>query len=957
MNKQLKLIATFGSLFVLSTLVSNKIFAQTTANGIFFQAIARDNFSNPAKDRKIYIESSIIQYTATGTKVLIEQHEATTDETGVFNISLGNGKRIGGSATNLTYIDWAMGPYYLSLKIAITPRAPIPNWDYTKEWIDLGTTPFGTVPYALYAGSALGLNDKLSISDTTSMLAIYAKAQVLKALETTVSSKIASTDTAAMLAPYKKMVNEIIASNITSLTAGAINTALNSKVNVADSTTKYVTPTQLAAKTIDLTPITNAISLKANKVDVDSTLITKVSLADSTTLYVTPTQLSAKTFDLAPINTSIATKVDKVIGKGLSSNDFTTAEKTKLGAIYGTNTGDQDLSLLATTASLVLKANTSDVTTGLALKENISNKSTAVDLGGISPSDVLFPTQKAVKDYVAANNAGGGVADGGITTIKIADAAVTDAKINTVSGSKVIGNIVGSAATASLAGNITATTNTTLTSLSSLATVGTITSGVWSGTAVAVEKGGTGATTASAARTNLGLVVGSDVLANRTFGTAANNNTADFEVPLTFTSPLSRVTNTISIPAATTSVNGYLSSTDWTTFNAKQTALTAGSGISISAGTISATGLTTSNLSSTAGITNAQLAGSIAASKLVGTDITTVGTLIAGAVPYSLLTGTVPTFNQNTTGNAATATTATTAGTATTTIGNAGTATKLATARTINGVAFDGSADITITSSADAGTLTGTTLKSTITGSSLATVGTITSGVWSGTAVAVEKGGTGLTSAGTNGQVLSTTGSGTLTWTTPSTTATAYSGTLPVANGGTGAATLTANNVLLGNGTSALQAVAPGTTGNILTSNGTTWISAAASGGGGTHTIGESYGGGKVFYVTTDGLHGLIAETQDQSLSSNWYGAQNNISISGNHSAAGKLFTDWRLPTRDELNLLYSKKVTVGGFASINYWSSTEADYVNAWSQNFNGGGQGYYFKGDAVYVRAIRAF
>lgn len=57
-------------------------------------------------------------------------------------------------------------------------------------------------------------------------------------------------------------------------------------------------------------------------------------------------------------------------------------------------------------------------------------------------------------------------------------------------------------------------------------------------------------------------------------------------------------------------------------------------------------------------------------------------------------------------------------------------------------------------------------------------------------------------------------------------------GTLPVANGGTGAASLTANNVLLGNGTSALQVVAPGSSGNILTSNGTTWTSAAAPAGG-----------------------------------------------------------------------------------------------------------------------------
>jgi hypothetical protein len=57
-------------------------------------------------------------------------------------------------------------------------------------------------------------------------------------------------------------------------------------------------------------------------------------------------------------------------------------------------------------------------------------------------------------------------------------------------------------------------------------------------------------------------------------------------------------------------------------------------------------------------------------------------------------------------------------------------------------------------------------------------------------------------------------------------------GTLPVANGGTGATTLTTNNVLLGNGTSALQVVAPGTLGNVLVSNGTTWVSQAPAASG-----------------------------------------------------------------------------------------------------------------------------
>jgi hypothetical protein len=58
-------------------------------------------------------------------------------------------------------------------------------------------------------------------------------------------------------------------------------------------------------------------------------------------------------------------------------------------------------------------------------------------------------------------------------------------------------------------------------------------------------------------------------------------------------------------------------------------------------------------------------------------------------------------------------------------------------------------------------------------------------------------------------------------------------GVVTVAQGGTGLTTLTANNVILGNGTSSPTFIAPGTTGNILTSNGTTWTSIAPASGDG----------------------------------------------------------------------------------------------------------------------------
>jgi hypothetical protein len=133
-------------------------------------------------------------------------------------------------------------------------------------------------------------------------------------------------------------------------------------------------------------------------------------------------------------------------------------------------------------------------------------------------------------------------------------------------------------------------------------------------------------------------------------------------------------------------------------------------------------------------------------------------------------------------------------------------------------------------------------------------------GVASATAYALLAGGTTTTgpfqsiaSVGTAGQVLTSNGAGALptfqaasggvttisfgsTGLTPSTAtsgAVSVAGTLAVANGGTGATTITANSVILGNGTSNLGAnlVAPGSSGNVLTSNGSTWTSAAAGGG------------------------------------------------------------------------------------------------------------------------------
>ena len=74
-------------------------------------------------------------------------------------------------------------------------------------------------------------------------------------------------------------------------------------------------------------------------------------------------------------------------------------------------------------------------------------------------------------------------------------------------------------------------------------------------------------------------------------------------------------------------------------------------------------------------------------------------------------------------------------------------------------------------------------------------------------------------------------------------------------------------------------------------------------------------------------------------------------------------FTDWYLPSKDELNTLYENSDAVGGFAvnadywSDFYWSSSESSDGDAWSQNFIDGFQYSNFKDNSIRVRAVRAF
>ncbi len=140
--------------------------------------------------------------------------------------------------------------------------------------------------------------------------------------------------------------------------------------------------------------------------------------------------------------------------------------------------------------------------------------------------------------------------------------------------------------------------------------------------------------------------------------------------------------------------------------------------------------------------------------------------------------------------------------------------------------------------------------------------------------------------------------------------------------------------------------------------NGSSWDEVAATSK--TYSVNTFYAelGGYVIQISPNGKHGLVVAMQDQGIS-NWYEANDLLSNPSNHDADGKEFSDWRLPTKRELNLMYVV-YNNGNAASLNanvYWSSTGLDDSNAWTQNFLFGNQYDYDKGNTYNVRAVRAF
>ena len=323
--------------------MSFSAFAQAP-NLLNYQGVVRNSVGNPLPNQTMKLRLSIHDLLPSGAVVYSEIRQITTNLGGLFSVQIGSAGASSSTGT-LGGVNWIVGNKFLQVELD-----PASNNNY----LDIGTVQLVSVPYAFGAGSAATVKTNANLTGVVTSVGNA----------TSIANGAITSDMIGTLNKSKVGLDLV---NNTSDAAKPISTAtqavLDKKLAIADSTNGYVTPSQLAAKTFDQTPITNAIA-------------GKLAIADSVNGYVTPTRLAAKTFDTTSLSNRINLKA--------SSTDVA--------------------------AALNLKANTASVTASLALKLDANQKGAAngvasLNASGIIPSSQLPPVTLSSTSVVASDAA------------------------------------------------------------------------------------------------------------------------------------------------------------------------------------------------------------------------------------------------------------------------------------------------------------------------------------------------------------------------------------------------------------------------------------------------------------------------------------------------------------------------------------------------------------------------
>jgi hypothetical protein len=410
-----------------------------------YQGIARNASGEPISTHIITVRLSIIDSAASGIVTYQETKTVTTNYVGLFTIVIG---APGGTSVigTIATINWSTGKKYIKLEID-------PNGGSNFSLV--GMNQLQSVPFALAADPVGPATGDLTGNFPAPTIAngVISLAKLNPLVVTTLNSKLSSSDTATMLLPYVKQaaLTTLLSNTVLQSDLDLKENTANKSVTTTLGTSDILFPTQNAVKTY-VDGATSKTNLGINNVDNTSDVNKPISILTQAALDTkenTANKSATSTLGtsdvLFPTQNAVKTYVDAAVAATAIADGSITDSKiisvsagklTGVVPIANGGTGASTIAAAKTNFALNNVDNTSDLNkpistltqAALDLKENTVNKSATTTLG---TSDVLFPTQNAVKTYV----------DAAIANTAIGDASITDSKIISVSAGKLTGVI------------------------------------------------------------------------------------------------------------------------------------------------------------------------------------------------------------------------------------------------------------------------------------------------------------------------------------------------------------------------------------------------------------------------------------------------------------------------------------------------------------------------------------
>ena len=281
-------------LLLTAILLTNMVWAQAPEK-MSYQAVIRGTDNILYTNQDVGMQIGILQGSASGDLLYLENHTPTTNKNGLISIEIGAGSSVSGSFAD---IDWSKGPYFI-----LTMTDPTGGTNYSIT----GTSQLLSVPYALHAQTAENITGEITVSETDPLFS------------SSIASTITATDTAKWNQSNTAAGAQLDSAGIASMGYVAGPRADLTKLAPLASPTFTGTVSGIDKTMVGLTNVDNTSD--ADK-PVSTATQTALDLKESAANKSTDGTLATNSDDLFPTEKAVKTYVDAVLQPGTATGQM-----------------------------------------------------------------------------------------------------------------------------------------------------------------------------------------------------------------------------------------------------------------------------------------------------------------------------------------------------------------------------------------------------------------------------------------------------------------------------------------------------------------------------------------------------------------------------------------------------------------------------------------------------------